>query len=94
MISTLLALASSVVVQPLATDHYRLTIYFSSTGVSDQAEAQFALADAAKRLCKGKGQATSEGALELNEVPKTDVVNRKKGRLSLTEEWRCVSPTP
>ena len=92
MLALLLVLAAPVAVQPLAPDRYRLTIIYDGGGPSDHAETLFRLADAAKRLCKGRGQPVSEGALELNEVPKTDVAARRKGRLSVTQEWRCVSP--
>ena len=93
MLALLIALASDVTAVPIGADRFQVTVVYRGSSPFDQAEAQFKLADAAKRLCKGKGRAVSGGALQSGQVPKTDKAARKKGRFSLTEEWRCV-PLP
>ncbi len=92
MLPFLLALASSVTVQPIDADRFRLTIIYGGRSAYAHAEAQMKLIGAAEGLCKGRGRAVSEEALMLNEVSKADKATRKKGRLSLSQEWRCVRP--
>jgi hypothetical protein len=51
---------------------------------SAHADAQTRLMKAAERLCRGKGTATSYGALELNQS------KQHPGRMELSENYRCV----
>ena len=82
-----LLLGSSVAVEPIDADRFRLTVRYNGHA---HVEAQLALIETARRLCKGKGRAVSAGTLHADEVPKTDPA-RKRGRLKLSEEWRCDS---
>ena len=90
MFPLLLALASPVSVQPIDADRFRLTIIYGGDHLTAHAQALIELASEARRQCRNRGEPVSAGSLELNEVPKTDTAARKKGRLSLSEEWRCV----
>ena len=86
----LLASAPPVTVQPLPDGWYRLTIVYKPSGIQAHSDAQLRLIAAAGRLCKGKGRAASEGSLNVDEVPDTDVAGRKSGRrLALSEKWQC-----
>lgn len=84
-----LLFAATVAVQPTQDGGFRLSLLYGGGDPMAHAEAQMQLASAAKRVCRGRGDAVSAGSLELNEVPKTDPA-RKRGRLSLSEVWRCV----
>jgi hypothetical protein len=86
----LLAFGSSVVMQPLDGDRFRLTITYRGYEIEPQIKAQKKLAATASGLCKGKGIAVSSGTLDLTEVPLTDLATRRRGDHTLSEEWRCV----
>jgi hypothetical protein len=90
MLALLFALASPVSVQPLDSDRFRLTIVYGGSDLAAATQALMQIAAAAERQCRDRGKAVSYGAIEVNDVPKTDVGARKKGRLSLSENWRCV----
>ena len=86
----LFALSSGVVeAAPIDNDRFKVSIvYRSSASPIEQANAQIALMQAAKKQCKGKGQAVSEGTLYLDGV-EPDAKGHKKLRLS--EIYACVA---
>ena len=85
----LLALSSGVVEAiPVDTEHFKVSIvYRSSAGPLEQADAQLALMQGAKKLCKGNGRPVSEGTLYLDGA-EPDAKGRKMRRLS--EIYSCV----
>ena len=89
-LALILAAASPVAIQPLDADRFRLTILYKGDSLAAHANAQFKLIAAARRLCEGRGRPVSAGTLEVNTVPRSDKAARKRGHLSLSEEWRCI----
>ena len=87
---SLFALSSGVVeAAPMDSERFKVSIvYRSSASPLEQADAQIALMQAAKKLCKGKGQPVSEGTLYLDGVG-PDAKGHKKLRLS--EIYTCVA---
>jgi hypothetical protein len=77
-------------VTELESARFRVAIVFADASPTGQAKAQIALMKVAKKHCKGRGAAVSEGTLELN-----NAVSAKPGRkaLELSEVYRCVPKT-
>ena len=74
---------------PVDADHFKVSIVYSaSAGPSEQADAQIALLQSAKKLCKGRGRAVSEGTLHLD-AAEPDAKGHKKLRLS--EVYSCLA---
>ena len=86
----LVAALSSIAIQPLDSGRFQLTIIVRSQSLESITDGQLKLIAAARRLCRGKGQAVSEGTLEVNKVPRTDRALRKRGDMSMAEVYRCV----
>jgi hypothetical protein len=93
-LSLLVALPSPVTVQSLADERFRLTVIVRGSDPSSSTNALLALLAAAEHECRGRGRAVGGDPLELNEIPKTDAAARKRGRLSLSGEWRCDPARP
>lgn len=74
-------------VLPLEEGRFRVRIVFDDKSVAGNANAQIALISAARKNCKGRGAATSEGALELN---KAEPIRMGRNALELSEVYRCV----
>lgn len=83
-----LAVSVPTVVQ-VDADRFRVEIVFDDPSPMGNANAQIALINAARKHCKGKGRAISEGELELNSA---ESLRRGKKALGLAEVYRC-APT-
>jgi len=87
MISFLFMLAAvgpAVIV--IDDSRFRVSIVFDDIGPSGHANAQLALMRAAKKACKGKGEATSEGTLILDTAPS---IRKSRRALALSEVYSC-----
>jgi len=90
LLASVFFLAASVpTAVQLDADRFRVSMVFDDTGPMGHANAQIALINAARQHCKGKGQATSEGALELSSA---EPLRKGRKALGLAEVYRC-APT-
>ena len=80
------AAAPDVTVEPQADGRLRLTIVFANTNPEMYARAMLRLQAEAARQCRGRGRPVSVGAMEVNPV------RERRGRLALTETYRCGPP--
>ena len=87
-LSPLLMLASvGPVITELDIARFRVSIVFDDQSPMGHAKAQIGLVKAAKKHCAGKGKATSEGSLELNNAQS---IRTGKKALELIEIYSCV----
>ncbi len=82
----LLFSASAPQLMALEDGRFRVSILFDDKRAQANANAQIMLQKAASKHCKGKGQAISEGTLELNNAPP---IRDGKDALELAEVYRC-----
>lgn len=65
----------------------RIEIVFDDLSPTGHANAQIAILQAATKACRGKGQAVSEGPLQ---VDSATPLRGKRRALALSEVYRCV----
>ncbi|MDP9422022.1 MAG: hypothetical protein M3Q19_04165 [Pseudomonadota bacterium] len=87
MTATLLMLASAgPIIAPIDETRFRVSIVYDDRSPNGHANAQISLMKAASKHCKGRGEAVSEGALELN---KAEPLRPGKDALNLIEIYSC-----
>jgi hypothetical protein len=65
---------------------FRISIVFDDPSPLGHANAQIALMKAAKKVCKRKGKAISEGSLNLDAAPS---IRKNRRALALSEIYYC-----
>jgi hypothetical protein len=91
LLSVLLLLAAAaapnVTVEALGETRFRFTTVYSEHGGPDViTRALLRLMEQARRTCRGRGRAVSEGSLRLDPAP------GQRGRLALSEIYNCIAP--
>ena len=74
----------------LDNGRFQVRVRFDDRSVSGHMEAQLVMIEAATAHCKGRGQAISEGTLELN----ASVPIKKRRTLELRETYACELDKP
>jgi hypothetical protein len=86
----IVALAFLATVGPTITviddSRFRVAIVFDDPSLGGHASAQVALIKSAQKACKGKGRATSEGALTLNSAAP---IGKGRKAFTLSEVYFC-----
>ncbi len=79
--------APNVTVEALGETRFRLTtVYAESAGYEVTVRAQLRLVEAARRACRGRGRAVSEGSLRLDQAP------GRPNQVALSEIYNCIAP--
>ncbi|MBS0483187.1 MAG: hypothetical protein JSR96_13790 [Proteobacteria bacterium] len=73
---------------PIDDARFRVRVVYDDKSAAGHANAQLALISTARKNCKGRGVAVSEGMFELN---KAEPIRRGREALELNEVYRCVA---
>ncbi|HYI49269.1 MAG TPA: hypothetical protein VEX35_12480 [Allosphingosinicella sp.] len=81
------AAAPNVTVEALGETRFRFTTVYADNGDYQVImRAQLRLTAEARRICRGRGRAVSEGSVRADQAP------GRPGRIALSEIYNCIAP--